>query len=42
MCGISGLFDPQGTRDFDRALLSRINNIQSHRGPDEDLSLIHI
>lgn len=36
MCGISGLFDPQGTRDFDRALLSRINNIQSHRGPDED------
>lgn len=36
MCGISGLFDTQGQRDFDRALASRINNIQSHRGPDED------
>lgn len=36
MCGISGLFDTQGMRDFDRALASRINNIQSHRGPDED------
>lgn len=36
MCGISGLFDTQGHRDFDRALASRINNIQAHRGPDED------
>ena len=36
MCGISGLFDTQGLREFDRALASRINNIQSHRGPDED------
>ena len=36
MCGISGLFDTQGQRDFDRALASRINNIQAHRGPDED------
>ena len=36
MCGISGLFDTQGLRDFDRTLASRINNIQSHRGPDED------
>lgn len=36
MCGISGLFDTQGLRQFDRALASRINNIQSHRGPDED------
>ena len=36
MCGISGLFDPVGLRDFDRALLTRINNVQSHRGPDED------
>ncbi len=36
MCGISGLFDTQGTRDFDRALAARINNIQAHRGPDED------
>ena len=36
MCGISGLFDTQGERDFDHALASRINNIQAHRGPDED------
>ncbi|MCW5652268.1 XrtA/PEP-CTERM system amidotransferase [Hydrogenophaga sp.] len=36
MCGISGLFDTVGQRDFDRALASRINNIQAHRGPDED------
>lgn len=36
MCGISGLFDTLHQRDFDRALVSRINNIQAHRGPDED------
>ncbi len=36
MCGISGLFDTLGRRDFDRALASRINDIQAHRGPDED------
>ena len=36
MCGISGLFDPQGRRSFAPALARRINNIQAHRGPDED------
>lgn len=36
MCGISGLFDTQGQRQFDHALAARINNIQAHRGPDED------
>jgi asparagine synthase (glutamine-hydrolysing) len=35
MCGISGIFDLTGTRDYPRDLLQRINNIQSHRGPDE-------
>ncbi len=35
MCGISGLFDTVGRRDFAPDLLSRINDIQSHRGPDE-------
>lgn len=35
MCGISGLFDLQGKRDFPRELLQRINDIQQHRGPDE-------
>jgi asparagine synthase (glutamine-hydrolysing) len=35
MCGISGLFDTRTRRNFDAALITRINNIQSHRGPDE-------
>lgn len=36
MCGIAGLFDPQGLRPFDPALMRRINDVQSHRGPDSD------
>eukprot|EP01136_Pigoraptor_vietnamica_P043979 Opistho-1_new@20154 len=40
MCGIAGLFDTRGKREFSRELMSRINDIQSHRGPDEaDLHL---
>ena len=40
MCGISGLFDTRGKREFDRAVFARINDIQAHRGPDEaDLHL---
>ena len=35
MCGISGLFDTRGKQNFAPELLTRINNIQSHRGPDE-------
>ena len=35
MCGISGLFDLQGKRDYPRDLLQHINDIQQHRGPDE-------
>lgn len=34
MCGITGLFDTRTRRDFDRALLQRMNEIQAHRGPD--------
>jgi asparagine synthase (glutamine-hydrolysing) len=34
MCGISGMFDMQGSREFSRDLLQRINDIQQHRGPD--------
>jgi asparagine synthase (glutamine-hydrolysing) len=34
MCGITGLFDTRGRRDFDRALAQRMNDTQSHRGPD--------
>jgi asparagine synthase (glutamine-hydrolysing) len=35
MCGISGLFDLRGKREFSRELLRTINDIQQHRGPDE-------
>ncbi|WP_374243277.1 XrtA/PEP-CTERM system amidotransferase [Zoogloea sp.] len=35
MCGIAGLFDTRGNRDFDRDLMKRMNDIQFHRGPDE-------
>jgi asparagine synthase (glutamine-hydrolysing) len=35
MCGIVGIFDLEGTREIDRALLSRMNESQHHRGPDE-------
>ena len=36
MCGIVGLFDPKGQRPIDRDLLSRMNDSQYHRGPDDD------
>ena len=35
MCGIAGIFDLTAKRDIDRAVFSQINDIQSHRGPDE-------
>ena len=35
MCGISGIFDTRGRRDFDAALMHRINDTLHHRGPDE-------
>ena len=35
MCGISGIFDTQGTRAYSRELIVRINDAQAHRGPDE-------
>jgi asparagine synthase (glutamine-hydrolysing) len=35
MCGITGMFDLEGRRDVDRALLGRMNDAQFHRGPDE-------
>jgi asparagine synthase (glutamine-hydrolysing) len=36
MCGIVGIFDPKGARAIDRDLLSRMNDSQYHRGPDDD------
>jgi asparagine synthase (glutamine-hydrolysing) len=35
MCGIAGLFDTHGLREFDRSLLQAMNQSQFHRGPDE-------
>jgi len=35
MCGITGIFDLRGKRSIDRALLTRMNESQYHRGPDE-------
>ncbi len=36
MCGITGLFDTRSRREFDRALVQRMNDTQAHRGPDGD------
>ena len=35
MCGIVGIFDTRDRREVDRDLLSRMNEAQHHRGPDE-------
>lgn len=35
MCGLVGIFDTRGGREIDRGLLTRMNDIQIHRGPDE-------
>ncbi|MDR1662666.1 MAG: asparagine synthase (glutamine-hydrolyzing) [Azoarcus sp.] len=35
MCGIVGLFDIHGLRDFDHALTRKMNDAQRHRGPGD-------
>ncbi|HLL12411.1 MAG TPA: asparagine synthase (glutamine-hydrolyzing), partial [Rubrivivax sp.] len=35
MCGITGFFDTRGNGSVDRAVLQRMNDSQTHRGPDE-------
>ena len=35
MCGIVGIFDPSGTREIARGLVAQMNDLQSHRGPDD-------
>lgn len=35
MCGIVGIFDINAKREINRELLSRMNETQFHRGPDE-------
>ena len=36
MCGITGIMDTTGRREIDKALLLRMNDLLSHRGPDGD------
>ena len=36
MCGIVGILDVAGARTIDRELVSRMNESQHHRGPDEE------
>ena len=36
MCGIVGIMDVSGKRAIDRDLVSRMNETQRHRGPDEE------
>jgi len=36
MCGITGIFDTRGRREIDRRVLTRMNDSQHHRGPDEE------
>jgi asparagine synthase (glutamine-hydrolysing) len=36
MCGITGIFDTKGKRSIDKNVLSRMNDSQFHRGPDQD------
>ena len=35
MCGLVGIFDTRGRREISRELLTRMNETQHHRGPDE-------
>jgi len=35
MCAIAGIFNSRGGRDIDRDALGRMNEIQKHRGPDD-------
>ena len=35
MCGITGIIDLKGRRQFERAVIERMNESQRHRGPDE-------
>jgi len=35
MCGIAGIFDIREQRPIDEGLLSRMNQVQFHRGPDD-------
>lgn len=36
MCGIAGMMDLRGRRDLRESILRRMNEVQRHRGPDEE------
>ena len=36
MCGVTGIFDTREKRPIDGSLLTRMNDSQNHRGPDQD------
>jgi asparagine synthase (glutamine-hydrolysing) len=36
MCGIVGIFDTLYSREINKSLLMKMNEVQHHRGPDED------
>lgn len=36
MCGLTGMFDTRGRRPIDAAVLARMNDSLTHRGPDEE------
>ncbi len=40
MCGIAGIFDLRGPRAVDGDLLTRMNQSQFHRGPDEGATFV--
>ena len=40
MCGIVGIFDGRGQRPIDRSLLADMNQLQFHRGPDDEGSFV--
>ncbi|NIR32693.1 MAG: amidotransferase 1, exosortase A system-associated [Gammaproteobacteria bacterium] len=40
MCGIAGIFDTRGKRPIERALLHRMGEVLTHRGPDD--SGVHV
>jgi len=41
MCGIAGIFNKKGIGQFDIKLVERMNDIQRHRGPDDEGIWMH-
>ncbi|MCC7413831.1 MAG: amidotransferase 1, exosortase A system-associated [Gammaproteobacteria bacterium] len=41
MCGVAGLYDTRGERRYDGALIERMTDTMTHRGPDERGFFLH-